>query len=166
MGSNAKATRHDQDAAPLTLGWREWAALPELGIERLKVKVDTGAQTSALLARKVELFERDGRRFARFLVYPRQKSRKGAIRCEAPVVDVRDVRSSSGHVHRRAVIETEIVMGGYRWPIEITLAKRKDLKFRMLLGRQGLRGHCLVDSGASYLLGRPRADGHDPRSTS
>ncbi len=156
------ARKHDDDrdddrdeAEHCVLGWREWAALPDLGIKRLKIKIDTGARTSALFARDVTFITKDGEPWVEFVVYPRQRTHKGAIRCEAPVIDVRDIRSSTGHVHRRAVIRTELVVGEHHWPIEVTLAKRKHMKFRMLLGREGLAGHCQVDVARSYLQGKP-----------
>ena len=155
MGKEATTSLSARGSSPIILGWREWAALPALGINRLKVKIDTGARTSALFARDIEAFERDGQHWVRFVVYPRQGTHRGAKTCEAPVLDIRNVRSSSGHVHKRAVIETEIVIGARRWLIEVTLAKRKHMKFRMLLGRQALAGHCLADSGGSYLQGKP-----------
>lgn len=165
MGTRKKKRDPSDAPEPLVVGWRERVALPDLGIKTLRAKIDTGARTSALFARDVELFERGSRRWVRFVVYPRQGTRRGKVQCEAPLVDIRDVRSSSGHVHRRAVIRTEVVLDDRAWPIEITLAKRKNLKYRMLIGRQALAGHCLVDSGGSYLLGRPHRKKRD-RGTS
>ena len=152
------ARTHDDetdDPQPFLLGRREWAGLPELGIKRLKVKLDTGARTSALFARDVSFFTKDDEPWVKFTVYPRQGTHKGAVHCETPVIDVRDIRSSTGHVHRRAVIRTELVIGSHHWPIEVTLAKRKHMRYRMLLGRQGMAGHCLIDVGRSYIQGRP-----------
>jgi hypothetical protein len=147
-------------------GWRERIALPDLGIPRLRAKLDTGAKTSALCARRIEMFERDGEPWVRFNVWPGVRGRAKKVSCEAPVVDIRTVRSSTGHEHTRPVIHTHVVMGEHRWPIEVTLAKRRKLKFRMLLGRQALAGRCLVDSGGSYLVGRPALPPRAPRRTS
>lgn len=133
------------------IGWREWVALPDLGVERIKAKVDTGARTSALHAFRIEGFERDGRPWARFDVHPNQRSTAGAIVSEAPLVDRRAVRSSSGRAEHRWVVRTTLEIGGVRWPIELTLTRRDAMGFRMLLGRQALRGRALVDPGRSWL---------------
>lgn len=136
------------------VGWREWVALPELGVDRIKAKIDTGARTSALHAFALELFERDGREWARFEVHPVQRDTRTVVRVEAPIVDRRWITSSSGHRQLRPIIETPVELDGARWPIEIALTRRDVMGFRMLLGRQALRGHTLVDPGRSFLARR------------
>lgn len=137
------------------IGWREWVGLPGLGIARIKAKVDTGARTSALHAFDVERFTRRGRPMVRFKVHPLQRDSHRTVQAEAELVDERQVRSSSGHTQLRPVILTEVELLGRRLPIELTLTGRDAMGFRMLLGRQALRGHFVVDPGRSYLGGRP-----------
>lgn len=135
----------------IVVGWREWLKLPELDIPLIKAKVDTGARTSALHAEQIRYVRRGGRRFVRFVVHPRQRSRTPEIETVAPLHDERVVRSSNGVQQLRPVIVTEVDVGGVRWPIELTLTSRDVMGFRMLLGRQALRGHAVVDPGISYV---------------
>lgn len=131
-------------------------SLPELGIERIKAKIDTGARTSALHAFKITRFRRKGRRFIRFCVHSVQRRRQPEILCEAPLIDERIITSSSGQQDHRYVIETCLRIGESEWPIEVTLTNRDEMGFRMLLGRQALRRRFVVDPGSSYKLGGSR----------
>ena len=139
-----------------TIGWREWVELPDLGIARIKAKVDTGARSSSLHAFDVEVFERDGVSWARFRVHPDQRRDARVLELEAKVLETRSVRSSSGEAAMRPVIETSVTLLGRTWPIELTLANRDQMGFRMLLGRQAFRSRFLVDAGRSYYGGRPK----------
>ncbi|MEX1222749.1 MAG: ATP-dependent zinc protease [Idiomarina sp.] len=138
-----------------TLGWREWGALPELGIAAIKMKVDTGAKTSCLHAFKLEPFQRDGEAWLRIWMHPEQNSQREQI-CEARLHDQRAVTDSGGHTEQRYVIKSRLVMGDFDAPIELTLTNRDSMKFRMLLGRQAMRRQFLVNPDASYLLGEPQ----------
>ncbi len=143
----------------MIIGWREWVVLPELGIPGIKAKVDTGAKTSALHTFNVEVVEKDGREYARFLVHPDQQRDDLVLSCEAPVIDKRPVRDSGGHVEDRYVIETLFELGGKRMPIEITLTNRDDMLFRMLLGRSALvKAGFTVNPELSYATGDAPVD--------
>ncbi len=134
------------------IGWREWIDLPELGIESIKAKVDTGARSSALHAFEVEAFEVDGESRVRFKVHPRQRDNHWQVECEAVLVGRRSVRSSSGKAMVRPVISTPIRIGGRVIRTEVTLVRRDLMGFRMLLGRRALKKKFLVDCGRSYLM--------------
>lgn len=135
------------------LGWREWVALPDFGVPRIKAKLDTGARTSSLHAFRLKRFFRDGLDMVRFEVHPLQRSRAESVTVEAEVVDERAVRSSSGQEEVRPFIETTVELGGRQWTIDVSLARRDTMGFRMLLGRSALRGRVLVDPGTSFVLG-------------
>ena len=137
------------------IGWREWVCFPSLGIPFIKAKVDTGARTSSLHAYHIEYFKKNGQDWVRFKVHPEQRSTSKVITAEAELHDERLVKSSSGHQSKRPVIITKISLVGEEWPIEITLANRDEMGFRMLLGRQGFRDHMLVDAGKSYYSNKP-----------
>lgn len=137
------------------IGWREWIALPELGIEKLRCKVDTGAKTSALHAFYVEPFERDGVAMVRFGLHPDETSTEIEQHCEAKIFDQRNVTDSGGHTEQRYVIETKIILGNETWPIQITLTNRDTMRYRMLFGRTALANNFLVDSNLSHVLGKP-----------
>jgi hypothetical protein len=142
-----------REAADLpVLGWREWLALPELGIARIKAKVDTGARSSALHASTIETLD-DGR--VRFSLRPLQASVDEQW-CEAELIDRRWVTDSGGHRELRPFIRTPVLLGGERWDIEISLSARHALRFRMLLGRTAIAGRFTVDPAASFVQGRLR----------
>lgn len=140
--------------SPLVFGWLEWAVLPDLGIPAIRAKVDTGAKTSALHADEVEEFERDGRRWVRFVTRPVTRRPSITVPCEAPLADQRSVISSNGHSEERYVIETMLKIGKRSWLAEFTLTNRDTMRFRMLLGRAAMQGHALVDPGESFLQKR------------
>lgn len=146
----------DKSSDLLVIGWREWVGLPDLGIESIKAKVDTGARSSSLHAFDVQEFDRDGERWVRFKIHPVQKKSSSIVQAEAAVLDIRSVRSSSGRASLRPVIKTRVELLGVSWPIELTLANRDDMGFRMLLGRQAFRRRFIVDGGRSYYGGKPK----------
>ncbi len=133
------------------IGWREWVALPDLGITCIKAKIDSGARTSALHAFSLEVYTQDKQQRARFLLHPIQKDEKTVVQCEADVIDERWVMDSGGHKELRYVIRTALMMNNTAWPIEVTLTKRDTMGFRMLLGRSAIKGRFLVNPYQSFL---------------
>ena len=138
------------------LGWREWVRLPELGVDRIKVKVDTGARTSSLHAYGVERVERDEGTHLRFRVHPVQRDDSVVVDAEVPLHEERKVRPSTGRQAVRPVIVTDVELAGRRFPVEVTLANRDRMGFRMLLGREALADRFLVDASGSFLAGGTR----------
>ena len=132
------------------LGWEEWLALPELGLAAIKAKIDTGARTSALHAFTVESFGPVDKPKVRFGVHPIPGRDDIEVFCTADVVDRREVTSSNGESDLRYVVRTTVAMGARTWPIEITLANREAMAYRMLLGRQAIQEDMFVDATTSF----------------
>lgn len=135
------------------IGWREWLSLPELKLDKIKAKIDTGARTSALHAFEVDAYKDSGVDMVRFLMHPIQSNVDIVRECHAKVIDERWVTDSGGHKEKRYVIQTMAKLGQIEWPIEITLTNRDSMKFRMLLGRTAMR-NIVVDPSLSYFFGK------------
>lgn len=137
----------------IIIGGEEWCAFSGLNIPAIKARVDSGARTSAIHASNIQKFSRKGEKWVSFEVHPVQETRRITLRCEAKVVDHRNVKSSSGISEKRYVIRTLMSMGNHQWEIELTLANRDSMGFRMLLGREAMENRVLVDPANSFLLG-------------
>ncbi len=136
-------------------GWREWVGLPDLGVAWVKAKLDTGARTSSIHAFDLSEVEVDGERWVSFAIHPWQGSDEDATQVRLPVLDVREVRSSSGHVEERYVVMLTLTLVGRPVTAEVTLSRRDEMGFRMLVGREALRQGYVVDPARSYVGGRP-----------
>ncbi len=140
----------------LQVGWREWLALPDLGLTWIKVKVDTGARTSALHAGQICFFEKDSADWVQFHLRPPAGSDTPGKLCKARIIEFREVTDSGGNSERRAVIRSTMQIGGYRAPIDITLTDRSTMRFSMLLGRTALPKDAFVLPRRSFLHGGDR----------
>lgn len=138
------------------IGLREWVALPDLGLDGLRAKIDTGARTSTLHATEIEQFERYGQPWVRFTAHFGSLARARDRACEAPMVNRKTIKSSTGHSQNRYVIRTRLTLGARCWPVEFTLTCRQTMRYRLLLGSKALlEGHLLVDPAQSYLQPKP-----------
>ena len=137
----------------LLVGWREWASLPMLNSPLIKVKIDTGAKTSALHAYDLEILETNNKKYAKFVIHPLQKNDNITRYALAEIIDSRVIRSSNGHKEERVVIRSPIKIGHYYWDIDITLTKRDIMRYRMLLGREAMKS-LLVNPAKSYCQGK------------
>jgi hypothetical protein len=138
------------------IGLREWVALPELGVAGLRAKIDTGASTSSLHATDIELFERDGEEWVRFTAHLGTVVQLRHRRCEAPLIALKTIKSSNGHAETRYVISTTLALGDRLWRVQFTLASRKAMRYRLLLGSKALvAGQLVVNPGLTYVQDKP-----------
>lgn len=135
----------------MLMGRREWLSLPELGIDMLTAKVDTGAYTSSLNATESKIYEQDGKQMVSF----KTTSHHGqVIACEAPLVSRKRIKSSTGIARNRLVIKTMVKLpGGFQWEVFFSLADRSVMKCPLLLGRRALSGYFVVDTQVSHIFG-------------
>jgi hypothetical protein len=145
-----------RDSDPLVIGWKEYGDLPELGIRRLKIKVDTGARTSTLHVRSCRVLETfaDGTERVELTIDPWRRHPDRSVTTEARVLRRIHVTDSGGHRETRPVIETELVLGPVRKRILVTLSNRSGMLFRMILGRKALEEDFQVDVSHKYMLRR------------
>jgi ribosomal protein S6--L-glutamate ligase len=136
----------------MIVGSEEWCSFPSVGIPAIKARVDSGAKTSSMHAFNIQPFRRNSAAWVSFEVHPLQNNRATVVRCELPVFDRRSVKSSSGVSEKRYVVKIPITMNGDSWDIELTLANRDSMGYRMLLGREAMSGRMLVDPAASHCL--------------
>jgi ribosomal protein S6--L-glutamate ligase len=143
----------------VVLGSEEWCSFPDLGISAIKARVDSGAKTSALHAINIAPFVKNDSNWVKFDINPIQNNVRTIIHCEAPLIDKRIVKSSSGYREQRYVIQTILKLGNQTWEIEMTLTNRDSMGFRMLLGREAMIGRVIVDPEKQYLLESPTEEG-------
>lgn len=135
------------------IGWREWVSLPDLGLDGVKGKIDTGAKTSSLHAFDIKLETKGSKTYINFKVHPLQLNQSIVLNCCALLLDKRAVTDSGGHKEERYVIKTTMVLFGVKKRIELTLTNRESMKFRLLIGRSALK-HFYIDPSQSYLAGK------------
>jgi hypothetical protein len=141
---------------PVVVGWREWVALPQAGVDWVKAKIDTGARSSSIHAFDLEAYDVDGQEWVRFSIHPWQRSDEDVAELSLPVLDRRDVRSSNGQTEQRYAVALDVTLAGRTITTVMTLSNRDEMGFRMLIGREALERGFLVDSARSYAGGRPR----------
>ncbi|GAA5136443.1 ATP-dependent zinc protease family protein [Thalassotalea piscium] len=133
------------------IGRLESIALPELGIEDLQVRVDTGAKTSSLHVDNINKFKKGSKLWVKFDIHPDVYSVKKVVSCSALISDIRNVKSSNGTAEQRYVITTPVILGEESWSIEITLTDRSDMNYLMLFGREAMGTRFLVDPSKAFL---------------
>jgi hypothetical protein len=135
------------------IGWKEYLDFPEWHLRRVRVKIDTGAWTSALDVAEYEIEEGAKGMLARVRL-PLHRGRTGRIlEVRAPVLRTTVVANPGGQRECRPVVEVLVRLGPEQRRIPLTLTSRRAMRYRMILGRQALAGNFLVDVSRKYLLG-------------
>lgn len=136
----------------LIIGSEEWVKISHLNIPAIKARIDSGAKTSSIQAKNIKRIVRKGEPWVTFDVNPIQDNLSLFVSCESRIIDTRIVKSSSGESQKRFVIKTPIQLGFNTFEIELTLAERSGMEYRMLLGREALTDRFLVDTSKSFMI--------------
>lgn len=147
-----------------TVGWREYVSLPDLDIEHLRAKIDSGAKTSAIHAEEQEVFARNGVDWVRFHL-PLSGGNQYKI-LEAPISDQREIKNTGGVPELRIIIRTTLLIGAHRTIIDVSLANRKKMEFDLILGRTALRPlGLMINPSRSFILDKPIQETTKPAVT-
>ncbi|MDX1342428.1 MAG: ATP-dependent zinc protease [Reinekea sp.] len=141
----------------ILVGAIETCSLPELKIQDLDVRIDTGAKTSSLHVDHIKKFQRNGKPWVSFDIHPTVHNVEETISTESKLKDIRRIKSSNGQVEERYIITTQFQLGNDVWDIDISLTDRSDMSFLMLLGREGMGSRIIVDPSQTYLVSSEEA---------
>ena len=133
------------------IGSQEWCSFENLNIPSIKARIDSGAKTSSIQSTNIKKFKKGKESWVSFDVNPIQDNLSIVVHCESKIVDVRIVKSSSGITDKRFVIMEKVQIGNNSFEIELTLANRDGMDFRMLLGREAMKDRFIVDPSKHYL---------------
>ena len=137
----------------ILIGWKEFLDFPEWGPKRIRVKVDTGACTSALGVVNYHLEERPGQgTFVHIELALKRKRPDRLTLVQTPLVAMVVVKDSGARREQRPVIEAQVRLGTVVKTIRMTVTRRCGMRYPILLGRQALAGHFVVDVTQKYLL--------------
>ncbi|RXE91752.1 ATP-dependent zinc protease [Pseudoalteromonas phenolica O-BC30] len=126
--------------------------MPELELFDIQIRVDTGAATSSLHVDNIEEFEEDGKAMVRFDIHPDIHNVDRVVTKTLSLKGRKIVKSSTANTEHRIVIKTKLSLGGRTWPIKLTLTDRSTMQNLMLLGREAMQKHILVDPSQEFLV--------------
>lgn len=140
------------------IGNQEWCSFKGLKIPLIKARIDSGAKTSSIQSTNIKKFKKGKESWVSFDVNPIQDNLSIVVHCESKIIDIRIVKSSSGITDKRYVVKETINFGAHTFEIELTLANRDGMDFRMLLGREAMKNRFIVDPSKEYLTGQVSAE--------
>lgn len=146
-------SRPAESARPLLIGWKEYLDFPIWKARRVKVKIDTGARTSALgvMSYQVE-DDADEGPVVRLRLAPYRRHPERVIEVRAPVLQMVRVKNTAGIIEERPLIEAVVRLGPVLKRIQLTITSRDAMLFPMILGREALKYDFVVDVSRKYLL--------------
>tara|TARA_B100000965_G_C19432137_1_gene686910 strand:+ start:139 stop:582 length:444 start_codon:yes stop_codon:yes gene_type:complete len=130
------------------VGWKENAALPDLGVKNVIAKIDTGANLASIDASDIKIVTRDKIKYVKFKVMKRNNTVR---KTSAPLEGYKRIKSSNGDVEKRPYIKTTLLMDGISKKIELTLTDRGPMDYTMLIGRKALGKRWVVNPSISFL---------------
>ncbi|HCZ07933.1 MAG TPA: 30S ribosomal protein S6--L-glutamate ligase [Flavobacteriales bacterium] len=135
------------------VGSVEWCRFQKLGVPAVKARVDSGAKTSTIQANRIKTFIKDGQEWVKFEINPIQDNRSIVISCEERVTGRKLIKNTSGISEERLVFQTSMKLGEQIFNVDLTLANRDSMEFRMLLGRDAFKDKFLVDVSREFAQG-------------
>ena len=131
-------------------GWREKILID--GLEKpVTAKLDTGAYTSSIHAEEKELFERDGKKWLRFIVTEPRKKGSPRVRIEAPLVRIARIKNPGGESETREVVRLAFKLGERKLRGEFTLNDRSNMLSAVLIGRTTIKELGWIDPSRTNL---------------
>lgn len=133
------------------IGSKEWCAFDEFKIPAILARIDSGAKTSSIQATDIKLIKKNDENWVRFVVYPLQENTKIKVTCRAKIVGKRSIKGSFGISEERLIIKAPITLGVDTFEIELSLANRNTMEFRMLLGREAIINRYLINPANEHV---------------
>jgi ribosomal protein S6--L-glutamate ligase len=134
------------------IGSEEWCAFNQIKIPAIRARIDSGAKTSSIQATEIKLIKKNDEKWVRFAVYPLQENSTIKVVCRAKLVGKRSIKGSFGISEERLIIRTPVAIGEDTFDIELSLANRNTMEFRMLLGREAISNRYLINPGVKQVL--------------
>jgi hypothetical protein len=154
----AAAAKDDPDEEPVILGYVEEVFVGNIALA-MRGKLDTGADSSSVHARDVELYDKNGRdTWVRFKLIGKDGR---TVKYDQNVIRFAHIKSKTGGTIRRPVIRLPLCVGGKRGHAEVNLADRGEFDFDILVGREFLADRIVVDSGQSFIAGEACGPAND-----
>jgi hypothetical protein len=127
------------------IGRIDKADFPELKIQNIKIKIDTGAYTSSINSHDVKETKINNECYLEFkILSPSNNSKAKTFRTKK--YKIKTIKNSFGDTEQRFIIETTIIIFGEEYTIDLSLSKRYKMKYPVLLGRKFLNKGFLVDT--------------------